>query len=169
MDVRIDTRRKNTRETEEGKQEDERRNEGHCEGREGGIQSMDNTKPTFISEAVGKTTAPPPTDRPRTNRSVTQSAYARWEWEPAARQSVQKCLTFCVALPPSLGLRKRKGEVDDCGCCCIRNTHSLNRANQEGGEQDRKWREGSVRDNQDDMRKQPQPLFSYVLILLVLN
>ena len=51
-------------------------------------------------------------------------------------QSVQKCLTFCVALPPSLGLRKRKGEVDDCGCC-IRNTHSLNRANQEGGEQDR--------------------------------
>ena len=97
-----------------------------------------------------------------TECSFTHSADARWEW------AIRSEVSYILRSPPSLGLRKRKGEVDDCGCC-IRNTHSLNRANQEGGEQDRKWREGSVRDNQDDMRKQPLPLLhtSYVLILLV--
>ena len=52
--------RKNTRETEEGKQEDERRKAiAMDEGRErrDPIDGQ-NTKPTFISEAVGKTTAP---------------------------------------------------------------------------------------------------------------
>ena len=92
---------------------------------------MDNTKPTFISEAVGKTTAPLRRGRPNVH-----SLTARMP-DGSGSSAIRSEVSYILRSPPSLGLRKRKGEVDDCGCCCIRNTHSLNRANQEGGEQDR--------------------------------
>ena len=83
--------RKNTRETEEGKQEDERRNEGHCDGREGSNRWTTQSQPLFRRRWEKQLLLSAEADR-----SYTNSADARWEW----KQSVQKCLTFCVALPP---------------------------------------------------------------------
>ena len=73
------------------------------------------------------------------------------------RQSVQKCLTFCVALPPWDYGNVRGRSMIVAAAASETPTHSTEPI-KKGEEQDREVGEGRERDNHDDMRKQPLPL-----------